>query len=86
MELKANDVCVKMLAAPINPSDINRIEGSSFIKSSSVGIYNESMSSIMQCKTVLSYQISPLHLVALFLSQEVWLPANMFSVSHDFFF
>ncbi|KAL7588084.1 enoyl-[acyl-carrier-protein] reductase, mitochondrial [Lactuca sativa] len=23
----ANDVCVKMLAAPINPSDINRIEG-----------------------------------------------------------
>ncbi|CAL9776687.1 unnamed protein product [Musa acuminata subsp. burmannicoides] len=27
VELKANDVCVKMLAAPINPSDINRIEG-----------------------------------------------------------
>lgn len=26
-ELKENDVCVKMLAAPINPSDINRIEG-----------------------------------------------------------
>ncbi|WOK95523.1 hypothetical protein Cni_G04230 [Canna indica] len=27
VELRANDVCVKMLAAPINPSDINRIEG-----------------------------------------------------------
>ncbi|KAF7153116.1 hypothetical protein RHSIM_Rhsim01G0223000 [Rhododendron simsii] len=27
VELKATDVCVKMLAAPINPSDINRIEG-----------------------------------------------------------
>ncbi|CAA6654825.1 unnamed protein product [Spirodela intermedia] len=27
VELKGNDVCVKMLAAPINPSDINRIEG-----------------------------------------------------------
>ncbi|KAI4322200.1 hypothetical protein L6164_021917 [Bauhinia variegata] len=26
-EVKENDVCVKMLAAPINPSDINRIEG-----------------------------------------------------------
>eukprot|EP00249_Psilotum_nudum_P017092 c26153_g1_i1 orf=132-1229(+) len=25
--LKENEVCVKMLAAPINPSDINRIEG-----------------------------------------------------------
>lgn len=28
VEVKENDVCVKMLAAPINPSDINRIEGS----------------------------------------------------------
>nr|XP_027108640.1 enoyl-[acyl-carrier-protein] reductase, mitochondrial-like isoform X1 [Coffea arabica] len=27
VEIKENDVCVKMLAAPINPSDINRIEG-----------------------------------------------------------
>ncbi|WCJ41128.1 Enoyl-[acyl-carrier-protein] reductase mitochondrial [Euphorbia peplus] len=27
VEVKENDVCVKMLAAPINPSDINRIEG-----------------------------------------------------------
>ncbi|XP_077213029.1 enoyl-[acyl-carrier-protein] reductase, mitochondrial-like isoform X2 [Tasmannia lanceolata] len=27
VELRGNDVCVKMLAAPINPSDINRIEG-----------------------------------------------------------
>ncbi|KAF3329934.1 putative trans-2-enoyl-CoA reductase [Carex littledalei] len=27
VEIKPNDVCVKMLAAPINPSDINRIEG-----------------------------------------------------------
>ncbi|KAJ9548145.1 hypothetical protein OSB04_020688 [Centaurea solstitialis] len=27
VEVKANDVCVKMLASPINPSDINRIEG-----------------------------------------------------------
>lgn len=27
-ELKDGEVCVKMLAAPINPSDINRIEGS----------------------------------------------------------
>ncbi|XP_072975276.1 enoyl-[acyl-carrier-protein] reductase, mitochondrial [Typha angustifolia] len=27
VELRENDVCVKMLAAPINPSDINRIEG-----------------------------------------------------------
>ncbi|KAL4189415.1 hypothetical protein AMTRI_Chr08g206960 [Amborella trichopoda] len=27
VELKENDVCIKMLAAPINPSDINRIEG-----------------------------------------------------------
>ncbi|XP_021716299.1 enoyl-[acyl-carrier-protein] reductase, mitochondrial-like [Chenopodium quinoa] len=27
VEIKAHDVCVKMLAAPINPSDINRIEG-----------------------------------------------------------
>ncbi|XP_010685934.2 enoyl-[acyl-carrier-protein] reductase, mitochondrial [Beta vulgaris subsp. vulgaris] len=27
VEIKSNDVCVKMLAAPINPSDINRIEG-----------------------------------------------------------
>ncbi|XP_044505771.1 enoyl-[acyl-carrier-protein] reductase, mitochondrial-like [Mangifera indica] len=27
VELKQNDVCVKMLAAPINPSDINRIQG-----------------------------------------------------------
>ncbi|XP_057508774.1 enoyl-[acyl-carrier-protein] reductase, mitochondrial [Actinidia eriantha] len=27
VELKETDVCVKMLAAPINPSDINRIEG-----------------------------------------------------------
>ncbi|XP_071719816.1 enoyl-[acyl-carrier-protein] reductase, mitochondrial-like [Rutidosis leptorrhynchoides] len=27
IEIKANDVCVKMLAAPINPSDINRIQG-----------------------------------------------------------
>uniref|UniRef100_A0A2P2L447 Zinc binding dehydrogenase n=1 Tax=Rhizophora mucronata TaxID=61149 RepID=A0A2P2L447_RHIMU len=27
VEVKDNDVCVKMLAAPINPSDINRIEG-----------------------------------------------------------
>ncbi|KAM7522275.1 hypothetical protein LguiA_012177 [Lonicera macranthoides] len=26
-EIKENDVCVRMLAAPINPSDINRIEG-----------------------------------------------------------
>lgn len=26
-EIKHNEVCVKMLAAPINPSDINRIEG-----------------------------------------------------------
>ncbi|ERM95702.1 hypothetical protein AMTR_s00023p00226950 [Amborella trichopoda] len=27
VELKENDVCIKMLAAPITPSDINRIEG-----------------------------------------------------------
>ncbi|KAJ0788041.1 putative trans-2-enoyl-CoA reductase (NADPH) [Helianthus annuus] len=27
VEIKANDICVKMLAAPINPSDINRIQG-----------------------------------------------------------
>ncbi|KAL5764198.1 hypothetical protein ACOSP7_016551 [Xanthoceras sorbifolium] len=27
VEVKENDVCVKMLAAPINPSDINRIQG-----------------------------------------------------------
>ncbi|KAJ8768618.1 hypothetical protein K2173_023522 [Erythroxylum novogranatense] len=27
VEMKENDVCVRMLAAPINPSDINRIEG-----------------------------------------------------------
>uniref|UniRef100_A0A1D1YPM3 Enoyl-[acyl-carrier-protein] reductase, mitochondrial n=1 Tax=Anthurium amnicola TaxID=1678845 RepID=A0A1D1YPM3_9ARAE len=27
VELKPNEVCVKMLAAPINPSDVNRIEG-----------------------------------------------------------
>ncbi|CAH9108867.1 unnamed protein product [Cuscuta epithymum] len=27
VEIKDNDVCVRMLAAPINPSDINRIEG-----------------------------------------------------------
>ncbi|OVA18202.1 Alcohol dehydrogenase superfamily [Macleaya cordata] len=27
VEIKENDICVKMLAAPINPSDINRIEG-----------------------------------------------------------
>ncbi|KAJ0021720.1 hypothetical protein Pint_32261 [Pistacia integerrima] len=27
VEVKQNDVCVKMLAAPINPSDINRIQG-----------------------------------------------------------
>uniref|UniRef100_A0A7C8YHS5 Enoyl-[acyl-carrier-protein] reductase, mitochondrial n=1 Tax=Opuntia streptacantha TaxID=393608 RepID=A0A7C8YHS5_OPUST len=27
VEIKQNEVCVKMLAAPINPSDINRIEG-----------------------------------------------------------
>ncbi|EEF32141.1 enoyl-[acyl-carrier-protein] reductase, mitochondrial [Ricinus communis] len=27
VEVKDKDVCVKMLAAPINPSDINRIEG-----------------------------------------------------------
>ncbi|XP_057954780.1 enoyl-[acyl-carrier-protein] reductase, mitochondrial [Malania oleifera] len=27
VEVKENDVCVKMLAAPINPSDVNRIEG-----------------------------------------------------------
>lgn len=27
VEVKDNDVCVKMLAAPINPSDINRIQG-----------------------------------------------------------
>ncbi|XP_065865106.1 enoyl-[acyl-carrier-protein] reductase, mitochondrial [Euphorbia lathyris] len=27
VEVKENDVCVKMLAAPVNPSDINRIEG-----------------------------------------------------------
>ena len=27
VEVKENDLCVKMLAAPINPSDINRIEG-----------------------------------------------------------
>uniref|UniRef100_A0A7N0ULS1 Enoyl-[acyl-carrier-protein] reductase, mitochondrial n=1 Tax=Kalanchoe fedtschenkoi TaxID=63787 RepID=A0A7N0ULS1_KALFE len=26
-EIKENDLCVKMLASPINPSDINRIEG-----------------------------------------------------------
>ncbi|XP_060170215.1 enoyl-[acyl-carrier-protein] reductase, mitochondrial-like [Lycium barbarum] len=27
VEIKENDVCVRMLAAPINPADINRIEG-----------------------------------------------------------
>ncbi|KVI12014.1 Alcohol dehydrogenase, C-terminal [Cynara cardunculus var. scolymus] len=27
VEVKENDVCVKMLASPINPSDVNRIEG-----------------------------------------------------------
>ncbi|XP_015874172.3 enoyl-[acyl-carrier-protein] reductase, mitochondrial isoform X1 [Ziziphus jujuba] len=27
VEVKENDVCVRMLASPINPSDINRIEG-----------------------------------------------------------
>ncbi|KAA8549524.1 hypothetical protein F0562_001458 [Nyssa sinensis] len=27
VEIKENDVCVKMLAAPINPSDFNKIEG-----------------------------------------------------------
>ncbi|CAA7038201.1 unnamed protein product [Microthlaspi erraticum] len=27
VEVRDNDVCVKMIAAPINPSDINRIEG-----------------------------------------------------------
>ncbi|KAJ6947997.1 hypothetical protein NC651_002376 [Populus alba x Populus x berolinensis] len=27
VEVKEKDVCVKMMAAPINPSDINRIEG-----------------------------------------------------------
>ncbi|KAF6134927.1 hypothetical protein GIB67_002328 [Kingdonia uniflora] len=30
VEIKGNSVCVKMLAAPINPSDINRIEGQIF--------------------------------------------------------
>lgn len=28
VEIKEKDLCVKMLAAPINPSDINRIQGS----------------------------------------------------------
>uniref|UniRef100_M1CUS7 Trans-2-enoyl CoA reductase n=2 Tax=Solanum TaxID=4107 RepID=M1CUS7_SOLTU len=27
VEMNENEVCVKMLAAPINPADINRIEG-----------------------------------------------------------
>lgn len=27
VEIKEKDICVKMLAAPINPSDINRIQG-----------------------------------------------------------
>lgn len=27
VEIKENDVCVRMMASPINPSDINRIEG-----------------------------------------------------------
>lgn len=27
VEVKENDICVKMLAAPINPSDINKIQG-----------------------------------------------------------
>lgn len=27
VEIRENDVCVKMIAAPINPSDINQIEG-----------------------------------------------------------
>lgn len=31
VEVKENDVCIKMLASPINPSDINRIEGSSHL-------------------------------------------------------
>lgn len=30
VEVKEDQVCVKMLAAPINPSDINRIEGLAF--------------------------------------------------------
>lgn len=32
VEVKEKDVCVKMLAAPINPADINRIEGILCIK------------------------------------------------------
>ncbi|KAL5976481.1 hypothetical protein ACLOJK_020814 [Asimina triloba] len=31
VEIKEHDVCVKMLAAPINPSDINKIEGSTSV-------------------------------------------------------
>lgn len=31
VEIKENDVCVRMLASPINPSDINRIEGLIFL-------------------------------------------------------
>ncbi|KAK8683564.1 hypothetical protein V6N13_039623 [Hibiscus sabdariffa] len=31
VEVKENQICVKMLAAPINPSDINRIEGLGFL-------------------------------------------------------
>ena len=30
VQVKENDVCVRMIAAPINPSDINRIEGGVF--------------------------------------------------------
>lgn len=32
VEVKEQDVCVKMLAVPINPADINRIEGILCIK------------------------------------------------------
>jgi NADPH:quinone reductase-like Zn-dependent oxidoreductase len=49
-ELLEGEVCVKMLAAPINPSDINRIEGTysqSFYSSlHSLKAYN------LKCKTL----------------------------------
>lgn len=41
VEVKENDVCVKMLAAPINPSDINRIEGWNNFLSFSVWLPSE---------------------------------------------
>lgn len=63
-ELEDGEVCVKMLAAPINPSDINRIEGSSLMNVGDLAAVMVNFKLLPVYLRLFCYLLLPIFLVA----------------------